>query len=307
MTEIAIHIPGIKSIDAIDYLDIKLPEIELEGEGEKFSYCPELWVKRLYTNIKNLGQIKRLYFGNEFCQRLIPTVEHVAEAKAAADKRGLGFTLVTPYVTDEGMAKVEPLLKYLAGLADKNIEVVVNDPGVISAVTEYKNLKPVLGRLKDPMKRMARFVHNMPTLSPGQSEALASSDISVEIYQKFLLDLGIDRVELDLVPQGIRINFNNLPLKASFYYPWTYLTTGRICEMGSMHQEDNEKFTLFNPCQKECQKYYASWETETPGSSNKIFAFGNTIFMLCEAPTDLLKKYINQGFDRIIYQPVLPM
>lgn len=308
MAEIGIHIPSVRFLSALETLDKKFPNIEgIDSEGEMFSYCPELWVKRLFANVKDFGPVTRLYFGNEFCQRLIPGLEDIKEALGTAAERKLKFTLVTPYVTDAGIDKLEPLFKYLNDLNSKDIEVVVNDPGTMDMIVEYKNITPVLGRLKDPMKRMARFVNQMPQLTAPQQEALSSSDITIELYQKFLLDMGFSRVEMDLVPQGIKINFNNLPLKASFYYPWTYITTGRICEMGSLNQEDNEKFTVYNPCQKECQKYYASWFTEFPGASNKIFAFGNTVFMLCEAPKALLKKYVDQGFDRIVYQAVIPM
>lgn len=307
MTELAVHIPSINTINALDNLETRFPDVQLDTEGEQFSFCPELWVKRLYFKVKNLGEVTRIYFGNEFCQRLIPTLDQVKKAFAISEQKGLKFTLVTTYVTDEGLDKTFPLLEYLNGLNRDDIEVVVNDPGIMDAVTEYKNLAPVLGRLKDPMKRMARFVHQMPPLTSHQKEALSSTNISIDVYQRFLLDMGIHRVEFDLVPQGIDINFNTLPIRASFYYPWTYITTGRICEMGSLELEDKDKFTLYNSCHRECQKYYSSWSTEWPGASNKIFSFGNTVFMLCEAPEGVLKKYINQGFDRIVYQPVLPM
>lgn len=309
MAELIIHIPSLKYIKALDTFDKKIPSVEgIESEGEKFTYCPELWVKRLYSNIKGLGSATRIYFGSEFCQRLIPSLEHVREAIDEAIGRNLKFTLVTPYVTNAGIKKLEPLFKYLNDLNDRETEVVVNDPGTIEMITEYKNITPVLGRLKDPMKRMARFVHQMPEFNAAQQEAISSSDITIGVYREYLRGKGISRVEMDMVPQGIKINFKMLRMKASFYYPWTYITTGRICEMGSLNQEDAEKFTVYNPCQKECQKYYASWYTEYPGVSNKIFAFGNTIFMLCETPASLLKKYVDeQGFDRIIYQPVIPV
>lgn len=308
MAEIVIHIPSVKYLNAVDNLGKKFPVFEgIESKEEKFVYCPELWVKRLFAKIKDFGSVTRLYFGNEFCQRLIPNLESVKKAMRTAEERNLKFTLVTPYVTDEGIDKLELLFEYLNSLNDKEIEVVVNDPATIDMIVEYKNVTPVLGRLKDPMKRMARFVHQMPQLNTFQKEALSSSDITIDIYQKFLLDMGISRVELDLVPQGIGIDFNILPVKASFYYPWTYITTGRICEMGSLNQAPEEKFTVYNPCRKECQKYYASWTSEWPGVSNKIFSFGNTVFMLCEVSKAGLKKYVDQGFDRIVYQPVIPM
>jgi hypothetical protein len=308
MTEVALHFPGITSIKEIDRLDVELPEVNLETEIEQFGYCPELWVKRLYKVVKRFGDVSRIYFGNEFCERLIPSLDEVKQAMDVAAARKWKFTLVTPYVTNKGIRKLRALFEYLGGVTvPGGIEVIVNDPGVIELVSGYKTLEPVLGRLKDPMKRMARFVNQMPSLTPAQESALASSNITIEAYQKFLLSMGFRRVEFDLVPQGIDINFVTVPFKASFYYPWTYLTVGRICEMGSLNLEDKDKFTLYNSCQKECQKYYASWATEWPGASNKIFSFGNAVFMLCEAPRQVLEKYITQDFDRIVYQPVLPV
>ena len=94
MADIAIHIPSAKYISALDTLDKEIPDIEgIEMEGEKLSYCPELWVKRMYSNIKELGSVTRVYFGNEFCQRLIPGLDNVKEAVKAADDRKLKFTL----------------------------------------------------------------------------------------------------------------------------------------------------------------------------------------------------------------------
>ena len=308
MADISIHIPSVKYLNSLDNLDKNFPAFEdIESRAEKFMYCPELWVKGMFSKIKNLGTVNRLYFGSEFCQRLIPDLDQVKQAMIAAKERKLKFTLLTPYVTAEGVEKLEPLFQYLNSIGNKEIEIVVNDPATIDMAVEYKNITPVLGRVKDPMKRMARFARQMPQLNATQQEALRSSDITIDLYQKFLLDMGISRIEMDLVPQGIGIDFNILPIRASFYYPWTYITTGRICEMGSLNQEDKEKFTVYNKCRKECQTYYSSWTTEWPGVSNKIFAFGNTVFMLCEVSKSALKKYVEQGFDRIVYQPVIPV
>ncbi len=46
----------------------------------------------------------RLYFGNEFCQHLLPSVLEMEEALNFIG--ALDFTFVTPYVTDEGLMRL---------------------------------------------------------------------------------------------------------------------------------------------------------------------------------------------------------
>jgi len=55
------------------------------------------------------------------------------------------FTLVTPYVGNTMLAKLEETLEYLNDLQIKNpIEVVVNDFGVLRLLSKkYTNLKPI--------------------------------------------------------------------------------------------------------------------------------------------------------------------
>ncbi|MFN3477211.1 MAG: hypothetical protein ACK4Z6_06630, partial [Candidatus Methylomirabilales bacterium] len=73
----------------------------------------------------------RVYFGNEFCQHLIPTLAHLRAVYLAAVEKGFTFTLLTPYITDDGLEKLKPLLSFLSTREDL-IEVVVNDWGVFN-------------------------------------------------------------------------------------------------------------------------------------------------------------------------------
>ncbi|GAI02329.1 unnamed protein product, partial [marine sediment metagenome] len=61
----------------------------------------------LISNLDNLSLItpqhQRLYFGPEFCQYLLPSPSELKEALNFTRKRRLSFTLVTPFVTDEGL------------------------------------------------------------------------------------------------------------------------------------------------------------------------------------------------------------
>ena len=139
-------------------------------------------------------EYQRLYFGDEFCERLLPTRRELEEVMALAADRGLAFTLVTPYVTEAGLKKVSLLAERLP----KGTEVVFNDWGVFRVLkTRFPNLLPVMGRLLTKIKRgprIAGFLERLP------SEALAHlrrTNLGVPVYQAFLKENGIRRAELD--------------------------------------------------------------------------------------------------------------
>ena len=108
----------------------------------------------------------RFYFGQEFCQRLLPTVPDLMRAVERAASRNLGFTLVTPFVTNAGMARVKELVRSLPdNFPEGLLEVVVNDWGVLSWLHRERPVLPLaLGRLLVKQKRG-------PSHPPHQGEA----------------------------------------------------------------------------------------------------------------------------------------
>src|SRR3972149_3376687 len=71
----------------------------------------------------------RLYFGNEFCEELIPCTDKLDAAIDFVIKRNADFTLVTPFVTNKGIKRLIPLLKRVSELelGEKKIERVEFD------------------------------------------------------------------------------------------------------------------------------------------------------------------------------------
>ena len=328
MVELALHISGMKDISFLEKIEdifSGIPEQEEDitaSDPLSDEFLPALPALKLFNIVLKpiLGGssgFERVYFGNEFCQHLIPAIEHIDKVKKIAKEKHLKFTLVTPYVTDSGMKNLLPLFSYLDE-CDENIEVVVNDYGVLYALSSrYRRLVPVLGRLMNKMERDPRFAMELPSgMTPGQLSVWQQTCLSQPHYKRILAEMGIKRFEFDIVPQGMKVDLSDGRFPASLYYPWTYTTTGRICETGSINLDNIEKFRLDIPCQKECQKYFACW---VPVSESKneydarsarscyIFKIGNAIFMLCEAPGEIIRNLFSQGFDRIVYGPGLPL
>ncbi len=247
-------------------------------------------------------RLERVYYGNEFCERKIPSVKETAEAWERAGEKGLAFSLLTPFLTDDGMEAIRPVLHWLAAREDPGLEVVVNEFGLMSlAAREYPQLSLVLGRLLNKMKRMPRFNRrDLESLPPGQYRSLSSCSYTIPRLMDFLRQSGVERVEFDPLLQDLDVAGVDCP--KSLYFPWSYITLFRVCEIGSMNLPEERKFKLAEPCRRECLSYHQPrfGALNMPPQVVK----GNAAFMCVELRP--VGYYLERGFDRIVFQPRLP-
>lgn len=257
----------------------------------------------------------RLYFGNEFCERLVPTVGEVRRAYDAATAGNLRFSLLTPYVTDSGLLRLRPLFDWLAALNSQAVEVIVNDWGVLHLIRrDFRALRPVLGRLMNRMLRDPRIAASFATAQAPSAalQALQQSGVTAAVFRMFLARASVTRVEFDNVIQGLDMNFGELGLAASLYVPYGYVATGRACPIGSLPLPKEEKFDVASPCRQECQLYTLRFQYSDSPFDNRDQEFierGNTYFYaqdppMIEAAAQMVERL---GISRLVYQPRLPM
>lgn len=252
----------------------------------------------------------RLYFGNEFCQCLIPSLKDLKIVLSTAFKKDLSFSLVTPFVTDGGMKRLIPLFNFFSDNVSP-VEVIVNDWGVLHLMGEYPSLKPVLGRLMNRMvrdPRIARYYTSAEALEKAL-KAIQQSSITALSYRNLLKDYGVNRVEFDNLYQGLDLNLKEMGLGGSLYIPYGYVTTGRICMIGSFNSDSNAKSIPPNSCVGDCDRYLCELSSNCPPGTPGLFQKGNTVFFFQDEDTvvSALSGAKRLGIDRIIYQPEIPM
>ena len=195
----------------------------------------------------------RIYFGHEFCQRLMPTTTELKTAARLADSRGKAFTLATSFVSNAGLAHVRQLLETLAGekLSGGTPEVVVNDWGVLHFIhSKYPQIPIVLGRLLTKQKRGPQILRIDSDIPETAVDHFRRSNVDVPHVCDFLTSMNVKLVELDNLLQGISRN-GGLP--ASLHYPYGYITTTRLCLM--MHGDREEKnLRSLGKCSRECRR-----------------------------------------------------
>jgi len=273
------------------------------------------------TSLKNLryfqkGRYRRIYWGVEFCQNLIPTLKDTKEILRFINKNSLNFTLVTPFVTEKGLKRLNEIFHWLK--KQKVIpEIVVNDWGVLDCLqSEFGNYFDLaLGRLlvrqqRDPaMQRVLQkqlpfavkrkdgkisiIIHKPP--QRRYQEGIKASYINSSLMQGFLAKFGVKRIELNNLIQGL--NLDGLKFKKSIYTPFVNISTSRFCPMKSKLQ----KIYRISVCKRECQQYYDILRNR--GVPKIIYKRGNTTFY--KNPLNM-KSVLKNGIDRIIFQPEIP-
>jgi len=242
-----------------------------------------------------------LYFGNEFCERLIPNKENLDYIINFVKKNKIKLSFVTPYVTDEGINKLEPLLELLSKKLPES-EVIINDYGTLELIQEKKfELKPVLGRLLTKQKRGPRIINIRDKLPKPAIEHFKKSNAEVPIFQEFLIKNGFERIELDNLLQGIEDDFSKSKIKASLYYPYAYVTTTRFCLTAICDKKD--AVPGIYPCKKECQRY-GPFKLTNKNMPVPLLLKGNTqFFENKKLPRDLEER----GINRLVFEPELPV
>jgi len=251
-------------------------------------------------NLKYLtADYQRVYFGNEFCERLLPGAETLSEIHREITDRGIRFTFVTPYVTDAGIKKIIQLLEGLPA----ETEVVFNDWGVLRIIQQnFPNLHVVQGRLLTKIKRGPRVVHFLDRLPPDAVQHLRSTNLGVPAYQQFLKKHNINRVELDNPLQGLCLKGVPEDLKLSLYIPFAYVSTTRFCLVANCDIPEKKGMIGVFPCHQECQKY--TFYLDNPVMTTLLIRKGNTLFFKnTKLPPDIKQTNI----DRIVIQPEIPM
>lgn len=250
---------------------------------------------------------QRLYLGNEFCPYLAWTPDELLEAVERAQSTGFAITLMFcpqwERTLDHSLDIVVRLQR-----AHPNLEVVANDWGFLTALAELP-VTAVAGRLLYKAKRNPRLSREtlpagLPDTADGPETvlqrqlgqwALLPSD--APWLANWLLRAAATRVEIELVPQGLRCDADN-SLPISLHLPWTYITGGGQCPVAALRTVKG-----ITSCARGCRSTIV--EATYPTRTWPLRQCGHTVF---SPMISLLKGYRGiPRIDRWVLSPGLPM
>jgi len=214
----------------------------------------------------------RIYFGNEFCPRLLPENKEIKNILSKIKKDKIELTLLTPQLDSQGLKSSVRILKYLS---KKNMlkEVVVNDYGLLGLMKKsFPHCEIILGRL------LSRFV----SLNKDN----------------FLNKIGIKRVEFDDL---VEIKKRKKGL-FSYYYPYMPFFTSRYCPVADISKNKLKNHGIIK-CSKECLKI-GELELSSFVFKRPVVLKGNTQFI--KKATNI-KSLDKRKVNRLVFQPKIPI
>jgi hypothetical protein len=247
-------------------------------------------------------EFTRIYFGQEFCERLLPDERQIDSVMEFAARHHVPVTFVTPYVTNPGLAAVEARIRHVAE-AQPGGEVVFNDWGVyLFLAEEVAGMRPVLGRLLNKTKRGPRIVNIIEQVPPETRGYYQGSNLDVPAACRFLKERGIRRVEFDNPLQGLDLSGTDPEIAKSLYLPFAFVSTTRLCLSANCADPDAVDRVGVFACAQECRS--ATFSLYNPVMRVPLIRRGNTQFIVNEQIPDV----VSQGLvDRIVVQPEIPL
>lgn len=220
--------------------------------------------------------VDRIYFGHEYCERLLPDIGKLEQALKIVRRRGKKFALLTPSVSEYGLKLVTSLVAKL-GVAD---EVVVNDYGVLHMLGQEFKSPVVIGRV------LGRIV--LP--------ALSNYSWQDQLFDAYLAILGrnIIRVETDYLKAPLLNAFLADRLKFSLYAGLQLWTTTKRCAFN----RNSGPLNKFGMCRKDCLSQIAVVRNRAAGTD--FLLRGNCLFSSgqgCLIDADQKKVFCRVVFD----------
>jgi hypothetical protein len=267
--ELAIHIRQRGQLDELDRIPNQVCELyeDLEPEAQN-------WVRSIPE------RVERVYVGDEFCVHRMPEPDVLEAITRSAGSKGWPVTLLTPPVTDEGLDRCSRLFRLLEREAP-DTEVVANDWGLLCLLKDnHPSLAVAAGRLlnkgfKDP--RLAD-PERAADISEDANELLNGCSFSTPSFQKKLREMDVRRFERDLLPYGEPDTKSTDGLGTSVYFPFGYVSTGRVCWVASFKAPAAKKFSPLAACHGPCDGLLL--EMDGARSNFRLFEGGNTVFYL---------------------------
>lgn len=289
--------------------------------------------KKFWPEVFN--KIDGIYYGSDNCEYLVPyknEIEKAIEKFKEFDKKFpphklRTFTLVTPYVWDKMLEKLEETLNYLNNLKIKNpIEIVVNDFWVLRLLeNKYTRLKISFWRLihkllKTPLidtywyevhpawelikNKSSQDIEKMKQeIIKWQLKFYASSEVTLEEYKFFLDKHKIARVALDYMEKREELYKTQEKIWIDLYYPWALVFTGRLCDTSSIENPARGYYATDEICPRTCNRYDVSYKVKTVWY--KLIQRGNASYR-----SELNLDYVNDEFlnnenNRLVFAPFI--
>ncbi len=292
--------------------------------------------KRFWPNV--FDKIDWIYYWSDNCEYLAPYKADIEKAinyffefnKKFPPHKTRDFVLVTPYVWDVMISKLEETLDYLDSLKIKNqIEIVVNDFWVLNLINKkYKNFKISFWRLihkilKTPLidtywydvhpaweliknKTVIEIEQMKKEIVKWQLKFYSSREVSLDLYRTFLDRNNISRIWIDFMEKRqdlYDIDAKNIWL--DLYYPWALVFTWRLCDTSSIENPSRWFYAIDDICPRTCKRYDVFYKVKTIWYS--LIQRWNSWYRSELSLDYVWDNFLKNSNNRLVFAPFIPV
>ena len=218
--------------------------------------------------VKEKMSFERIYMGSYFCDEffLRNDYDSLIELVQGINKN-IHATLVLPIFCEKNLKKGKELIDILMQkYIDVIDEVTVNDYGMLTYMRNNYNRKMNMGRLFFKDYRDPRYPEYFEDTWKPKGFHRRLKD-NIERY-------GIHEVEVDITHKSVDLS-ENPGCVVGLHTPYTYMTTGKICEYASMYRPVQKKFRPNISCVRECLNAFIRYDL---GDERKWVRVGRTVY-----------------------------
>ncbi|MGM5483865.1 MAG: hypothetical protein ACQER9_03030 [Nanobdellota archaeon] len=238
-------------------------------------------------NAENLKKFKYIYFGSEFCERKLPSLDYCKKIISFSNNNNKIPVFLTPPMTDKYIEKANNLINNLVKENPK-LQITLNDFGLLNKLKNL-NINLNLGRLMIKMKKGPEII------SANSIEKFKNNNLKNPLFRKYCKSNNLIRFEIDQPLQGLNLPDNE---NITLYLGNVLLSMTRYCLYPGINDENY--FFRIKPCKKECMKLKLTKSTFY--YKEKTHIIGNAEFLKTPFTID---SEIKPKINRIVVFPDL--
>ncbi len=249
--------------------------LEIRNNEELFSPAASL-LAGLLTRVNHLS-VEAIRIGSETCSRELPNLSIINNFLELSENTGVRLELVLPILAHAECVETD-IWTFLKDIPPE-INIIANDIGTVAFLRDHAKNKILAGRLLWKQKRFARF---------HQDEySLLGKDILEECQivepPGWIKNFDVNSFEIDLLPQGLSFTSDKVDKCIGINLPWSLITYGRVCFIGSLEFPLHQKFRISSQCSHECNRFPQVYKN--PEWESQLFRAGKAIYC-CSNPGD---------------------
>lgn len=238
------------------------------------------------------GEVAALYFGTEFCEDRLPDAAEAEAFCALALDRGWTPTLLTPVVTDDGLARIDRLLDRLGGCG-WHPDVVFNDWGVMRLLRErHPRARARAGRLVNRALRDPRAFAD----GAGAEHRRDRDPERGTRLRRMLAVAGVVALETDPDLDGGYLGDGSARISRALHLPFVLASSGRHCLLKAAALPGRAVGELLgDACPLPCRR--GAVRADRQDCAVPLWRAGNTL--LYEVPWESARAHLGEA-DRIV-------